>query len=122
MAEVIKLTDKYIDTSSVYDVNQSKTQKDINASVSSSLSSLPKRKVINFTVTIGTKSAMGNYYETLCTLSDYGLSEDRILSVSVGSWSHCAGCIQPYIQSGLLRIMSNVYCDSVNVDILICYY
>lgn len=40
MADVIKLTDKYIDTSSIYDTNQNKTQKDINTTINSNLSSI----------------------------------------------------------------------------------
>lgn len=40
MAEVIKLTDKYIDASDIYDVNQSRTQQDINSSVNSSIQSM----------------------------------------------------------------------------------
>lgn len=38
MAEVIKLTDKYIDTSGVYDTNLSKTQSSINSILSSAYS------------------------------------------------------------------------------------
>ena len=40
MADVIKLSNKHVDTSSVYDTSQSKTQSAINSSVSSSLTSI----------------------------------------------------------------------------------
>ncbi len=69
MAEVIKLTDKYIDASDVYDVNKSKTQQQFNTDISNSVSSLSSTVSSNNTTLTNkissTNTTVTNNYNTL---------------------------------------------------------
>ena len=69
MAEVIKLTNKYIDVSNVYDSNKSKTQQQFNSDISSNVSTLSGTVSGNYTTLnnkiTSTNTTVTNNYNTL---------------------------------------------------------
>lgn len=99
MAEVIKLTDKYIDASDVYDVNQSKTQQDINSSVNSSIQSMNSN--LSTLNTTADRINMNNVQTCITSNTGYyGFYVDKVYN---------SGYPEPY--GNVIRLGGNGQCE-----------
>ncbi len=69
-----------------------------------------------------TKSARGAYYSgVLDTVSNHGITQDKIIGITITNWGGAVASFTPYYQAGVIRIMSDVSQTITRIDMKVAY-